>query len=177
MDGCLVAPMRFCNAPQRRLSRIGWDQTNGDSMAIGPQSVGHLTKSRGVKKTRFAGYRAAASKVRSAGQDQYPGDRSTCLFPDDNGELVNVAGDWREIQGTMWAHDPRFFFTAGNVYKGNLGMVTMYRGRDRGHELLSDGINLRLPSGSHNTLPQKDGRALDLSGISRSIVGDLKRRA
>jgi hypothetical protein len=70
--------------------------------------------------------------------------------PDDNGGLVNVAGDWREIQGTMWAHDHRFFFTAENVYKGNLGMVTMYSGRDRGNETLNDGINLRLPSGSHN---------------------------
>jgi FtsP/CotA-like multicopper oxidase with cupredoxin domain len=69
--------------------------------------------------------------------------------PDDNGGLVNVAGDWREIQGTMWAHDHRFFFTAENVYKGNLSMVSMYSGRDRGNEVLNDGINLRLPSGSH----------------------------
>jgi FtsP/CotA-like multicopper oxidase with cupredoxin domain len=69
--------------------------------------------------------------------------------PDDNGGLVNVPGDWREIQGTMWAHDHRFFFTAENVYKGNLGMVTMYSGRDRGNEVLNDGVNLRLPSGSH----------------------------
>ena len=49
----------------------------------------------------------------------------------------------------MWAHDHRFFFTAENVYKGNLGMVTMYSGRDRGNEVLNDGVNLRLPSGSH----------------------------
>src|SRR5215467_910102 len=69
--------------------------------------------------------------------------------PDDNGGLVNVPGDWREIQGTMWAHDHRFFFTAENVYKGNLGMVTMYSGRDRGNEVLNDGVSLRLPSGSH----------------------------
>src|SRR5262252_4543099 len=69
--------------------------------------------------------------------------------PDDNGGLVNVPGDWREIQGTMWAHDHRFFFTAENVYKGNLMMVSMYSGRDRGNETLNDGINLRLPSGSH----------------------------
>jgi FtsP/CotA-like multicopper oxidase with cupredoxin domain len=68
--------------------------------------------------------------------------------PDGNGGLINVAGDWREIQGTMWAHDHRFFFTAENVYKGNLGMVNMYSGRDRGNEELTDGVNLRLPSGS-----------------------------
>ena len=40
--------------------------------------------------------------------------------PDGNGGLVKVPGDWREMQGTMWAHDHRFFFTAENVYKGNL---------------------------------------------------------
>jgi len=68
--------------------------------------------------------------------------------PDGNGGLVKVAGDFREIQGTLWAHDHRFFFTAENVYKGNLGMVNMYSGPDRGNEKLSDGINLRLPSGS-----------------------------
>ena len=52
------------------------------------------------------------------------------------------------IQGTMWAHDHRFFFTAENVYKGNLGMVNYYSGQDRGNEALIDGINLRLPSGT-----------------------------
>src|SRR5215467_10074348 len=68
--------------------------------------------------------------------------------PNGNGGLVNVAGDFREIQGTLWAHDHRFFFTAENVYKGNFGMVNMYSGPDRGNESHSDGINLRLPSGS-----------------------------
>jgi FtsP/CotA-like multicopper oxidase with cupredoxin domain len=48
----------------------------------------------------------------------------------------------------MWAHDHRFFFTAENVYKGNLGMVTFYSGKDRGNEVLNDGVNLRLPSGN-----------------------------
>ena len=67
--------------------------------------------------------------------------------PDGNGGLVNVAGDFREIQGTMWAHDHRFFFTAENVYKGNLSMVNYYSGPDRGNEQLVDGVNLRLPSG------------------------------
>jgi manganese oxidase len=68
--------------------------------------------------------------------------------PDGKGGLVNVKGDFREIQGTMWAHDHRFFYTAENVYKGNLGMVNMYSGRDRGNEEVNDGINLRLPSGT-----------------------------
>jgi FtsP/CotA-like multicopper oxidase with cupredoxin domain len=68
--------------------------------------------------------------------------------PDGNGGLVNVAGDFRELQGTMWAHDHRFFFTAENVYKGALQMVNYYSGPDRGNEELNDGVNLRLPSGS-----------------------------
>jgi FtsP/CotA-like multicopper oxidase with cupredoxin domain len=68
--------------------------------------------------------------------------------PNGNGGLVNVAGDFRELQGTMWAHDHRFFFTAENVYKGALGMINYYSGPDRGNEELDDGINLRLPSGS-----------------------------
>jgi FtsP/CotA-like multicopper oxidase with cupredoxin domain len=68
--------------------------------------------------------------------------------PDGKGGLVNVAGDFRELQGTMWAHDHRFFFTAENVYKGNLGMITYFSGKDRGNETLSDGVNLRLPSGN-----------------------------
>ena len=67
--------------------------------------------------------------------------------PNGNGGLVNVPGDFRELQGTLWAHDHRFFFTAENVYKGNLGMVNYYSGPDRGNEELVDNVNLRLPSG------------------------------
>jgi FtsP/CotA-like multicopper oxidase with cupredoxin domain len=68
--------------------------------------------------------------------------------PDGNGGLVQVAGDYRELQGTMWAHDHRFFFTAENVYKGMFMMVNYYSGPDRGNEKLTDGVNLKLPSGS-----------------------------
>ncbi len=68
--------------------------------------------------------------------------------PDGNGGLNHVAGDFRELQGTMWFHDHRFFFTAENVYKGMAGMINYYSGPDRGNEKLRDGVNLRLPSGS-----------------------------
>jgi FtsP/CotA-like multicopper oxidase with cupredoxin domain len=69
--------------------------------------------------------------------------------PDGNGGLVNVPGDFRELQGTMWAHDHRFFFTAENVYKGALCMVNYYSGPDRGNEVIpGGGVNLRLPSGN-----------------------------
>jgi FtsP/CotA-like multicopper oxidase with cupredoxin domain len=68
--------------------------------------------------------------------------------PDGHGGLINVPGDFRELQGTLWMHDHRFFFTAENVYKGNFGMVNYYSGPDRGNESHADGVNLRLPSGS-----------------------------
>ena len=68
--------------------------------------------------------------------------------PDGNGGLHYIAGDYRELQGTLWAHDHRFFFTAENVYKGNIGMINYYSGPDRGNEELDDGVNLMLPSGS-----------------------------
>ncbi len=67
--------------------------------------------------------------------------------PDGNGGLKLVAGDFRELQGSMWFHDHRFFFTAENVYKGNLGAINYYSGPDRGNEEIDDGVNLRLPSG------------------------------
>src|SRR5262249_23139083 len=67
--------------------------------------------------------------------------------PNGNGGLELVAGDFREIQGTVWAQHHRFFFTAENVYKGNIMMINYYSGPDRGNEQLSDGVNLRLPSG------------------------------
>ena len=76
--------------------------------------------------------------------------------PDDGYGLVQVAGDFRELQGSLWAHDHRVFFTAENVYKGNLMGINMYSGPDRGYEGILDGgptttankVNLRLPSGT-----------------------------
>jgi FtsP/CotA-like multicopper oxidase with cupredoxin domain len=85
---------------------------------------------------------ARRDKINGTGTDQ------RAAGPDDSTGIVKVAGDWREIQGTMWAHDHRFFFTAENVYKGNVGMVNYYSGRDRGHETITSGTNLRLPSGT-----------------------------
>ena len=71
-----------------------------------------------------------------------------CSGPDDGEGLVRVPGDFREIQGSLWFHDHRFFFTAENVHKGNFAVCNMYSGPDRGREDLNDGINLKLPSGS-----------------------------
>ena len=68
--------------------------------------------------------------------------------PNGSGGLVNVPGDFREIQSSMWFHDHRFFFTAENVYNGMLGVINMYSGPDRGNDRIADGVNLRLPSGN-----------------------------
>ena len=76
------------------------------------------------------------------------GTNAKAAGPDNGTGIVKVPGDFRELQGTMWIHDHRFFFTAENVYKGNLGMVNYYSGRDRGHETITSGTNLRLPSGT-----------------------------
>jgi hypothetical protein len=57
---------------------------------------------------------------------------ATTGSPDGNGGIIAVAGDYREYQGTMWAHDHRFFFTAENVYKGMLMMINYYSAKDRG---------------------------------------------
>jgi FtsP/CotA-like multicopper oxidase with cupredoxin domain len=66
---------------------------------------------------------------------------------DDDSATYPIAGDWRELQSTLWFHDHRFFFTAENVYKGSVGMMNYYSGRDRGNEAIADGVNLCLPSG------------------------------
>ena len=68
--------------------------------------------------------------------------------PDGHGGLIQVPGDFRELQGSLWFHDHRFFFTAENVYKGMAAMMNFYSGPDRGNETITDGVNLRLPSGS-----------------------------
>ncbi len=68
--------------------------------------------------------------------------------PDDGDKLVEVAGDFREIQGSLWFHDHRFFFTAENVYKGHVALLNLYSGPDRGREGFADGVNLNLPSGT-----------------------------
>jgi FtsP/CotA-like multicopper oxidase with cupredoxin domain len=69
-------------------------------------------------------------------------------YPDGNGGIVNIPGDFRETMSTHWFHDHMLDFTSQNVYKGNAAMMNYYSAIDRGNEALDDGINLRLPSGS-----------------------------
>lgn len=77
-----------------------------------------------------------------------PGWKAKCSGPNDLNGINEVRGDFRELQGSMWFHDHRFFFTAENVHKGNFALANIYSGPDRGCELPCDtGVNLRLPSG------------------------------
>ena len=69
--------------------------------------------------------------------------------PTDTGTgKTNVAGDWHETMSSHWFHDHMFSFTSQNVYKGMAGMFNIYSAKDRGNEAISDGVNLRLPSGT-----------------------------
>jgi manganese oxidase len=68
--------------------------------------------------------------------------------PNDTGGKVNIPGDWHETMSTHWFHDHMFSFTSQNVYKGMAAMFNIYSALDRGNEAISDGVNLRLPSGS-----------------------------
>lgn len=71
--------------------------------------------------------------------------------PNDSNGIVQVPGDFRELQGTMWFHDHRFFFTAENVHKGMFAVCNMYSGPDRGCDVPdSASVNLMLPSGHAN---------------------------
>ena len=69
-------------------------------------------------------------------------------YPDDNGGIVKIRGDWRETVGTHWFHDHTEDYTSQNVYKGNAAMFNYYSAIDRGNEAIADGVNLRLPSGT-----------------------------
>jgi hypothetical protein len=68
-------------------------------------------------------------------------------YPDGNGGIVQIRGDYRETMSTHWFHDHMLDHTAQNVFKGNAAMMNYYSAIDRGNEALDDGINLRFPSG------------------------------
>ena len=76
--------------------------------------------------------------------------------PTDDGGLMQVEGDYREIQSSMWFHDHRFFFTAENVHKGNFALCNVYSGPDRACTAVRDGVNLLLPSGDATAWGNQD---------------------
>jgi len=75
-------------------------------------------------------------------------------YPDGNGGVHKVRGDWHETMSTHWFHDHTIDFTAQNVYKGNAAMMNYYSAVDRGREGFQcnyenpDNANLCLPSGT-----------------------------
>ncbi|HKC55278.1 MAG TPA: multicopper oxidase domain-containing protein, partial [Vicinamibacterales bacterium] len=68
--------------------------------------------------------------------------------PNDAGSIDRIPGDWHETMSTHWFHDHMFSYTSQNTYKGNVAMLNIYSGVDRGNEEIDDGVNLRLPSGT-----------------------------
>ncbi len=75
--------------------------------------------------------------------------------PTDDGGIIPVPGDFRELQSTLWFHDHRISFTSENVYKGYAALLEYFSGPDRGYERPlgnadADRANLRLPSGWRN---------------------------
>ena len=75
-------------------------------------------------------------------------------YPDGQGGIVRIRGDWRETMSTQWFHDHMKDHTAENVYKGMAAMMNVYSSVDRGREGFqcnyahADYPNLCLPSGT-----------------------------
>ncbi len=82
-----------------------------------------------------------------AGETLFVNDKNPGVKSCQNGS-IRIRGDWRETMSTHWFHDHMLDFTAQNVYKGNAAMMNYYSALDRGNEAFSDGVNLRLPSGT-----------------------------
>src|SRR5262249_10226560 len=76
--------------------------------------------------------------------------------PDGSGGIAKVPGDWRETMSSHWFHDHMFSFTSQNVYKGIFGTFNIYSPIDRGDEEITDGVSLRLPSGTANDFGNLD---------------------
>lgn len=78
-----------------------------------------------------------------------------CSTPTNDGGIIPLPGDFREIQGSLWFHDHRISYTSENVYKGYAALLEYFSGPDRGYErplgnTAADKVNFRLPSGWRN---------------------------
>jgi len=84
------------------------------------------------------------------------GGNARASTPTDDGGILPVPGDFREIQGTLWFHDHRIAYTSENVYKGFAALLAYYSGPDRGYERgdlaqdVANQVSLRYPSGWRN---------------------------
>jgi FtsP/CotA-like multicopper oxidase with cupredoxin domain len=73
-------------------------------------------------------------------------------------------GDPREALGTMWYHDHRADFTAGNVYRGMAGFFLAFDSLDSGNENDPNPQALRLPSGAYDVPLMLTDRYFDSGG-------------
>jgi FtsP/CotA-like multicopper oxidase with cupredoxin domain len=76
-------------------------------------------------------------------------------------------GDPREAMGTLWYHDHRIDFTAGNVYRGMAGFFIAFDAVDSGNERDTDPRALRLPSGEFDVPLLLADKQFDSSGYLR----------
>ncbi len=76
-------------------------------------------------------------------------------------------GDPNEALGTMWYHDHRAEFTAGNVYRGLAGFFLAFDAVDSGNEQDADPRALRLPSGEYDVPLVIQDRQFDSGGYLR----------
>ncbi|TFZ00703.1 bilirubin oxidase [Ramlibacter henchirensis] len=78
--------------------------------------------------------------------------------------MVYAGGDSKEALGTMWYHDHRHDFTAGNVYRGLAGFFLAFDGLDSGNENDPNTGALRLPSGEFDVPLMLADRYFDSGG-------------
>jgi FtsP/CotA-like multicopper oxidase with cupredoxin domain len=76
-------------------------------------------------------------------------------------------GDAREALGTLWYHDHRVDFTAGNVYGGMAGFFLAFDEIDSGNERDANPKALRLPSGEFDVPLMVQDKQFDSGGYVR----------
>ena len=94
-------------------------------------------------------------------------------------DVKNPRGDIRETLSSLWYHDHCLEFTAQNVYRGNMGLYSLFNELDTGDENDPSPTAWRLPSGAfdvplvfHDRVFDARGRAVfDLFNLD-GIIGD-----
>jgi FtsP/CotA-like multicopper oxidase with cupredoxin domain len=82
-------------------------------------------------------------------------------------QMGSDRGDWREALGTLWYHDHRELFTAGNVYRGMAGFFLAFDEVDSGNETdYGNSRALRLPSGPYDVPLMVQDKKFDSSGYA-----------
>jgi FtsP/CotA-like multicopper oxidase with cupredoxin domain len=93
-----------------------------------------------------------------------PGLSAPGEYKDHHYPMVYAGGDYREALGTLWFHDHRLDYTAGNVYRGMAAFFLAFDHLDSGDENDPNPEALRLPSGNFDVPLMLSDRQLDSSG-------------